>query len=77
MLLPKDTNPTSTVYYNGALVIQGLREIKDTSTDFFDLYQKLKQKYQLSFQSYVFALDWLYLLGSIRMEGNGKIEKCF
>jgi hypothetical protein len=77
MLLPKDINPTNTLYFNGALAIEAMNEVNGNSIDFFELYEKLKQSNHLSFQSYIFALDWLYLIGSIKLGTKGKIKKCF
>jgi hypothetical protein len=77
MLLPKDTNPKNTVYYNGALTLNVIKESDKKTFDSFDLYEKLKQYYNLSFQSYLFALDWLFLIGAIKLAKNGKMEKCF
>jgi hypothetical protein len=77
MLLPEDINPTNTLYYNGAIAINAINSSELKNIDFFELYEKLKASNQISFQSYIFALDWLYLLGSIKLGSNGKIEKCF
>lgn len=77
MLLPKDINPTNTLYFNGALVINALNTIASNTVDFFELFKKLKASNQLSFQSYIFALDWLFLIGSVKLSTHGKIKKCF
>jgi len=77
MLLPEDINPINTVYYNGALVSRAIEQDDQYQIDFFDLYNKVKQKQRFSFQSYMFALDWLYLLGSIKIGTDGRVEKCF
>jgi hypothetical protein len=77
MLLPKDINPSNTTYYNGAITIETLNTYNSRDVDFFELYRKLKLTNELSFQSYLLALDWLYLIGSIKLKGEGKIEKCF
>jgi hypothetical protein len=77
MLLPQDINPTNTLYFNGALAINAMNSTDEKSIDFFELYKKLKASNQISFQSYIFALDWLYLIGSIKLGRQGKIEKCF
>lgn len=77
MLLPKDINPINTLYFNGALAINTMNSTPKKSIDFFELYEKLKASNNLSFQSYIFALDWLFLIGSIKLGTYGKIEKCF
>lgn len=77
MLLPKDINPVNTLYFNGALAINAMNSTTAQSIDFFELYERLKVSNRLSFQSYIFALDWLYLIGCIKHGTKGKIEKCF
>lgn len=77
MLLPKDINPKNTVYYNGALTLKVLGESEQSKFDFFDLYLQVKSIKEISLQSFVLSLDWLYILGSIKLDINGKIEKCF
>lgn len=77
MLLPKDINPVNTLYFNGALAINAMNSSGTSTIDFFDLFEKLKASNKISFQSYIFALDWLFLIGSIKLGESGKIEKCF
>ena len=77
MLLPKDINPINTVYYNGAMALNVLESTKQTKFDFLDLYSKVKAQKEISLQSYVLSLDWLFILGSIKLCEDGKIEKCF
>ena len=77
MILPKDINPVNTLYFNGALVIKSLEQTNSEDIDFFELYKKLRESNQLSFQSYIFAIDWLYLLGSVKINNKGLLEKCF
>lgn len=77
MLLPKDINPTNTVYYNGALALSVLEGSGNTKFDFLELYSKVRLRKDISLQSYVLSLDWLFILGSIKLDHNGKIEKCF
>jgi hypothetical protein len=77
MLLPKDINPTNTVYFNGALALRVLEENKQKKFDFLDLYSNIKKMKEISLQSFVLSLDWLFILGSIKLDSNGKIEKCF
>ncbi len=75
MLLPQDINPINSLYFTGGLIL-GKVESK-ISFDFFELYDKTKESRNISMQSFILALDWLFLLGSIGMDKNGKITKCF
>lgn len=77
MLLPKDINPTNTVYFNGAFALKVLEDSKQSKFDFWDLYLKVKEVKDVSLQSYILSLDWLFILGSVKLDTDGKIEKCF
>ena len=77
MLLPKDINPSNTVYFNGALALKILEEYNGLEIDFFDLYSMIRLTKDISLQSYILSLDWLYILGSIKLGSEGKIKKCF
>jgi hypothetical protein len=77
MLLPKDINPLNTAYYNGALTLKILEADSKSKIDFLDLYKRVRALHDVSLQSFILSLDWLFLLGSIKLSKNGKIEKCF
>lgn len=77
MLLPKDINPSNSTYFNGALILDVLLKEKSNLIDFFDLFFAVKLKNNISMKSYVYALDWLFLLGSIKFNDKNKIVKCF
>ncbi|WP_394350663.1 ABC-three component system middle component 6 [Mucilaginibacter aquatilis] len=77
MLLPKDTNPINSIYFNGGNILNTLISIRGKRIDFFKLYEKVKSSNEISLQTYILTLDWLYLLGSIKLDDNGKIVKCF
>lgn len=77
MLLPKDTNPKYTTYYHGAVIASVIKEFREKQIDFIDLFEEVKKSFKLSLQSFIFALDWLFVLGSIRLNDTGKIERCF
>ncbi|TGE21595.1 hypothetical protein E5K00_15050 [Hymenobacter aquaticus] len=77
MLLPKDTNPKNSLYFYGAFILNILRDTNDNEVDFFDLFTKSKNDFEISLQSFVFTLDWLFLLGLIKLTSSGSIKKCF
>lgn len=77
MLLPRDTKPEKTAYFNGALIIKALESRAPVTVDFFELFGEIKRDHGISLQAFIYALDWLFLLGSIKLAGNGEIEKCF
>lgn len=75
MLLPDNIKPELTIYYNGAVILEELQ--KDNKCDIINLYQKVKQKNNMSFMTYMLSIDWLYLLEVAIMNKNGEIELCF
>ncbi len=44
---------------------------------FFDIFQKLNETEKISINLYSLILDWLFLLGVIRKNKKGTLEKCF
>lgn len=77
MLLPKNINPSYSIYYYGSIVLEALINSKADSADFLQLYQDVNSTKRISLQSFILTLDWLFLLGSINMGKGGKIKKCF
>lgn len=77
MLLENDISPNKTLYYLGSEVMGVLQSSTDNSFDFFDVYQKVNEKEQLSMSLFVLVLDWLYILGLVRQNVKGDLEKCF
>lgn len=77
MLLPKDINPNNTLYLNGAYAIEAINTFENKLIDFFELYEKLNKKKEISFRMFIFTLDWLYLIGGIEHGEDGKIKRCF
>lgn len=75
MLLPQDINPTNSLYFAGGLILEKVES--QNSFEFFDLFNRTKESRNISLQSFILALDWLFLLGVISMDKKGKITKCF
>lgn len=75
MIISRDLNPQRELYYLGAQVIEILNSSKGTP-DFFDVFQNLKQKEDVSMNLFILTIDWLYLLGIVDSK-EGIIEKCF
>jgi hypothetical protein len=77
MLLPKNTNPSFSLYYYGAIVLRHLESVEDLYFDFLKLYYDVNAGEKISMQSFTLTLDWLYLIGSIKFSDEGRIQKCF
>jgi hypothetical protein len=76
MLLPNDISPINSIYYTGAMLLESINSSIDNKFEFFELYQEMKKTQQISLPIFIFSIDWLFLLGSIRFDQNGRIEKC-
>lgn len=77
MLLENDTSPSKTLYYLGSEVMYVFYNSSNDKFDFFDLYQKVNAKEKLSISLFILVLDWLYILGLVRQNLKGDLQKCF
>lgn len=74
MLLPDNIHPENSIYYNGAFVIESLRQ--GYSFKLLDLYQEVKARKSMSFSVFILCLDWLYLIDVAKINSQGEIELC-
>lgn len=77
MLLPDNVHPRDTIYFNGAAVLETIREHQ--ALDLLDLYIRTKENRRSTITMPVFVLcvDWLFLLDLVGFNDHGKIELCF
>lgn len=73
MLVPDNTRPEDTIYFNGAKVLQVILDEKRLAIT--DLYVILKKKSDISFATMLLCLDWLYLMDCIEVN-NGEVVLC-
>lgn len=73
MLLPDNIHPENSIYYNGAMVLNVLKESKDL--ELVNVYQKVKRIKLISFPVFLLCLDWLYIINVAEVK-NGRIELC-
>lgn len=76
MIVDKDIQPEKKLYYLGALVIEILNQSSDKKMEFFSLFQRLKEKENISVSLFILILDWLYIINVIKKNRN-IIERCF
>lgn len=74
MLLPDNIHPENSIYYNGAFVIDSLKQ--NQKFKLFDLYHEVKTKKPMSFSVFILCLDWLYLIDVAKINNLGEIELC-
>ena len=80
MILPQDISPERSLYYLGYKVLDLLKLEKGTSSDPKNLYDRfllLNPESRISFNYFLYALDWLYLLNLVQLNENVRLEKCF
>ncbi|OIQ06162.1 MAG: hypothetical protein COV98_01265 [Candidatus Altarchaeum sp. CG12_big_fil_rev_8_21_14_0_65_33_22] len=73
MLLPDNIRPENSIYYNGAFLIQVLKE--KNNLDMLELYQEVKKIKNMTFPIFTLCIDWLYL-ANIAELSNGRIKLC-
>lgn len=74
MLLPDNIHPKNSIYYNGALVLNVVQQHKQLNI--VDLYLKLREANDVSFQILVLCLDWLYLIDAVKVNNKGEVKLC-
>lgn len=74
MLLPDNIIPENSIYFNGSIVLQVLKN--KSSIDFLELYQNVKSIRNMSFSTFVLCLDWLYLINVAELKER-KVILCF
>lgn len=74
MLLPDNIHPDQSIYFNGAFVLQALRE--EPVMNLLDLYMSTKTHREMTMPVFVLCLDWLFLLSLVSLNDQGGIELC-
>jgi len=77
MILPRELNPEKSLYVIGARVLGIIDDYHYGAIDVYVLYEFFKKKYpkKISFNYFLYALDWLFIINSITLNGN-KVQKC-
>lgn len=74
MLLPDNIHPEQSIYFNGAFVLQSLREQR--VMDLLDLYLSTQKHREMTMPVFVLCLDWLFLLNLVSLNEQGSVELC-
>lgn len=75
MLLPDNIQPEYSIYYNGYILLNELKN-KDKQM-FFDLFQNVKNINDMSLSTFILSLDWLYIMNIAQIDERGEIKLCF
>ena len=74
MLLPDNIKPELSIYYIGSQILTVLKD--NRSLSLINLFQKLRERSSVSFQSFVLGLDWLYLINAAEVNEQGDVVLC-
>lgn len=74
MLLPDNIKPELSIYYIGSQILAILKD--NRSLSLINLFQKLRERNSVSFQSFVLGLDWLYLINAAEVNEQGDVVLC-
>ncbi len=78
MILPRDIKPEDSLYFIGGNLLKTIKKLNAKEFDLLDLYQDhTNEKNECSFNQYLLAIDWLYLLNLVSVNEKGQLEKCF
>ena len=76
MILNKDVRPDRKIYYIGSLIIEKLIDDPGQNIDYLSIYEGLRKEESITSEIFFLTLDWLFLLGAIKLE-EGVVSKCF
>lgn len=77
MIVNKNINPERDLYYLGGKVIEILDNSNNAKFDYFELYSNLNKNHDISINLFTLVLDWLFILGAVKKDKKGLLEKCF
>lgn len=78
MILPIDIKPEYSLYFIGGRLLETIKKQNTQEFDLLDLYQNhISKNHDCSFNQYLLAIDWLYLLDLVSLNNKGQLQKCF
>ena len=76
MIVSQNIHPVKNLYSLGGELLKIIDESNE-AIDLFLLYDQIKIISNIGFSSYLYALDWLFILNLINVNEKGAIKKCF
>jgi len=78
MIVPIDIKPEYSLYFIGGQLLETIKNHNKISFDLIELYHAfMKRIDDCSFNQYLLALDWLYLIDVVEIDNKGQLKKCF
>ena len=68
-----DTDPKANPVYIGSVVLRIFQSNDSMIFEISRLYDLVNSVFELSFDLFLYSLDWLFIIGAIELDGNGGI----
>jgi len=78
MLVANVTNPSMSTYCLGGVILKALNTFPSGEVDpelLYVLFEKMQEG--VSYEVFIYALSWLYIIGAVDSTKDGKIRRCF
>lgn len=75
MLILTERNPENSLYFLGSEVLKILLD-QDDGLFLSEIYQHISKNNKVGLNRVILSLDWLYMIGSIKLSEQGKISLC-
>lgn len=69
-----DSHPTINPVYLGAYILKFTHDNSQFVFDVEFLYVKLKEKFGIAYDVFVYTLDWLYLIEAVDIDEQGRLK---
>ncbi len=68
-----DSDPKANPVYIGSVVLRLFQSNDSMVIEISRLYDLVNAVFELSFDLFLYSLDWLFILGAIELDGNGGV----
>ena len=68
-----DSDPKANPVYIGSVVLRIFQSNDSMIIEISRLYDLVNSVFELSFDLFLYSLDWLFIIGAIELDGNGGI----
>ncbi|WP_404680882.1 ABC-three component system middle component 6 [Raoultella terrigena] len=68
-----DTDPKANPIYIGGLILRIFRDNDSRIIDITNLFDMVNNTLELSFDLFLYSLDWLFIIGTVQLDGNGGV----
>ncbi|ELY5850853.1 hypothetical protein SNN74_003615 [Cronobacter turicensis] len=68
-----DSDPKANPVYIGSVVLRLFQSSDSMVIEISRLYDLVNAVFELSFDLFLYSLDWLFIIGAIELDGNGGV----